>query len=203
MLKHKGYMVASDRGPKGLDGFYERLLAEQEYKNYRIGSMQIQPDGKIVFGQEIVFGEAQETAPAFVSRKNAEQKPTPVVEKKPEQVATPPEQKQNYEIVKSFTADYNNFRIKKKADGTYYLQHLDYDTSVVENGRYTKQRWYNKAVFTTFEEVGKVSSTFCFKIKDFHTGKTRYVNQYGSDLSSKQLQRLGISSGKGKGGRSL
>lgn len=94
-LKHRGYMVASDRGPDGELGFYSQLLNEQKYKDYRVGSMHIQPDGNIIFGKEKIFGNAERTEPAFkhdssptvvVQQKVKEQQSVPAV--KPKQVAT-------------------------------------------------------------------------------------------------------------------
>lgn len=121
-----------------------------------------------------------------------------VIEKKPVQTPKP-----NFEIVKTFTVDYDKFRIKKESDGTYKLQHLDCDKSSAVNGKYTKQGWYLKAKFTSFTEVAKDANGVYFKIKDFDTGKTRYINQHGNDLSKKQLQRLGLTKSNGMGGRSM
>lgn len=121
-----------------------------------------------------------------------------VIEKKPVQTPKP-----NFEVVKTFTVDYNKFRIKKESDGTYKLQHLDWDKSSAVNGKYTKQGWYLKAKFTSFTEVAKDANGVYFKIKDFDTGKTRYINQHGNDLSKKQLQRLGLAKSNGMGGRSM
>ncbi len=199
MLKDKGYMVASDRGPKGFDGFYERLLAEQQYKDIRIGSMYIQPDGKVIFGEEKIFGNPEKTAPAL------KREPEPVRPEKEQQPV--PAAKHGYEIVARFSDGVNNFRIKKEEDGTCKLQYLDWDkASVVDgkDGKYTQKFWYNKAKFTSFSEIARDSTYLYLKIQDI-SGKTRFINQYGVDLSYKQLQRLerlGIKTGKGYGGPS-
>lgn len=205
MLKDKGYMVASDRGPDGYDGFYQSLLRQQEYENYRVGNMYIHADGKISFGPEKIFGDAQETAPAFAREISERPQLAQVSEKKPVQTApaaqpvhTP--SKPNFEIVRSFIVDYDKFRIKKESDGTYKLQHLDWDRNSAVDGKYTKRVWYNEARFTSFSEVANDVNGVYFKIKDFDTGKTRYINQYGSDLSNRQLQKLGLGGGKGYGG---
>lgn len=205
MLKDKGYMVASDRGPDDYDGFYQSLLRQQKYENYRVGNMYIHADGKISFGSEEIFGDAKKTAPAFAREISERPQLAQVSEKKPVQTApaaqpvqTP--SKPNFEIVKTFTVDYDKFRIKKESDGTYKLQHLDWDKSSAVNGKYTKQGWYLKAKFTSFTEVAKDANGVYFKIKDFDTGKTRYINQHGTDLSGRLLQKLGLSGGKGYGG---
>ena len=229
-LKDKVLFVAGDQGPHY---FYETLLDQQKYGNYRVGDMQIHPDGKISFGQERVFGDPKLTEHSvpkieepvvqervFGNPKLTEhsvpkieepvvQKPATSVERKPVQATTTTKQAQpapkpNYEIVKEFTADYNRFRIKKEADGTYKLQQLEPDThSPVVNGKYSRNAWFNKAYFTSFSEVKNDKDIICFKINEAGTGKTRYINQYGYDLSGKQLQRLGLAKGNGKGGRSI
>lgn len=122
-----------------------------------------------------------------------------VIEKKPVQTPKP-----NFEIVKKFTADFQQFRIKKEADGTYKLQQLEPDTSSpVIDHKYSKNAWFVKAKFTSFSEVKNDANGVYFKIKDFDTGKTRYINQHGNDLSKKQLQRLGLAKSNGMGGRSM
>ena len=121
-----------------------------------------------------------------------------VIEKKPVQTPKP-----NIEVVKTFTVDYDKFRIKKEADGTYKLQRLDWDRNSAVDGKYTKKVWYNEARFTSFSEVANDVNGVYFKIKDFDTGKTRYINQHGNDLSKKQLQRLGLAKSNGMGGRSM
>ena len=122
-----------------------------------------------------------------------------VIEKKPVQTPKP-----NIEVVKTFTVDYDKFRIKKEADGTYKLQQLKPDTSSpVIDHKYSKNAWFVKAKFTSFSEVKNDANGVYFKIKDFDTGKTRYINQHGNDLSKKQLQRLGLAKSNGMGGRSM
>ena len=111
--------------------------------------------------------------------------------------------KPTFEIVRTFTIDYDKFRIKKEADGVYKLQHLDWDKKSAVDGEYTKQVWYNEARFTSFSEIANDANGHYFQIKDFDTGKTRYINQYGSDLSNKQQQRLGLANGNKMGGRSM
>lgn len=206
-LKDKVMFVTGDRGPRD---FYEALLEEQKYGKYRVGDMRIHPDGKISFGQERVFGDPKLTDHSVPKiGEPVVQNPAPAVEKKTVQTVRATQQanitsKPNYEIVKEFTADYSRFRIKKEADGTYKLQQLKPDThSPVVNGRYSRNAWFNKAKFTSFSEVQNDMGITCFKIKDFDTGNTRFINQYGYDLPSKQLQRLGLGNGKGMGGRSL
>ena len=206
-LKDKVMFVSGDRGP---NDFYETLLDQQKYGNYRVGDMQIHPDGKISFGQERVFGDPKLTEHSVPKiEKPVVQKPATAVKKNPVQTTTTTKQAQpapkpNYEIVKEFTADYNRFRIKKEADGTYKLQQLEPDThSPVVNGKYSRNAWFNKAYFTSFSEVKNDKDIICFKIKEAGTGKTRYINQYGYDLSGKQLQRLGLAKSNGMGGRSM
>ncbi len=203
-LKDKVMFVAGDRGP---NDFYEALLEEQKYGNYRVGDMQIHPDGKISFGQERVFGDPKLTEHSVPKMEEpVVQKPTPTDEKKPVHAAAPtpqapPTPKPNYEIVKKFTADFQQFRIKKEADGTYKLQQLEPDTSSpVIDHKYSKNAWFVKAKFTSFSEVEKDANGVYFKIKDYNTGKTRYISQYGNDLSNRQLQKLGIGTGNGYGG---
>lgn len=199
MLKDKGYMVANDRGPDEFDGFYESLLREQEYKDFRIGSMFIQPDGKVIFGEEKIFGHPEKTAPAL--KYEPEPLQATVVQQKVKEQQPAPAVKPEYNIVASFSDGVNEFRIKKEADGTCKLQHLDWDKTAIDNGKYTKKRWYNKAKFTSFSEIDRDSTYLYLKIKDL-AGKTRYINQYGVDLSSKQLHKLGLGESKGYSGPS-
>lgn len=112
-----------------------------------------------------------------------------------------PESKPNNEIVKMFTVDYKRFRIKKASNGIYKLQQSvpDRSSPIVEH-KYSKNIWEAKAIFTAFSEVAKDANGVYFKIKDYKTGKIRYINQYGNDLLEKQKQRLGIGIGKDHGG---
>lgn len=57
-LNKKVMFVAGDRGP---NDFYETLMKKQKYDNYRVGDMQIHPDGIITFGQERIFGDPKLT----------------------------------------------------------------------------------------------------------------------------------------------
>ena len=199
LLRDKGYMVAGDRGP---DDFYDRLLVQQQYEDYRIGNMFIQADGKVIFGEEKIFGNPENTEPALkyepepVRAAEVQQK-----QKEKEQQSAPAAKpaKPDYEIVARFSDGENEFRIKKEADGTCKLQQLDWDDRSVVNGKATTKAWYKKAQFTAFKVLDRDSTHLYLRIKDL-SGKTRYINQYGNDLSDKQLQKLGIGTGNGYGG---
>lgn len=172
MLKDRGYMVAGDRGPDGHDGFYERLLEEQKYEDFRIGNMYIQSDGKVIFGEEVIFGNPENTAPAL------KHEPEPAVNPKDENVSI-------------YNDGRSNFRIKKEEDGTYKLLHQDWDNKSFVNGKATKKKWYIKKKFTSFSEIGRDKNYLYLKIQDL-SGKTMYINQYGNNLTDKQLKSLGI-----------
>lgn len=51
--------VAGDQRP---EAFYDALYSEQKDGNYRVGSLYIEPNGKISFGEELVFGDPEKTA---------------------------------------------------------------------------------------------------------------------------------------------
>lgn len=197
MLQDKGYFVASDREPDGELGFYEMLLNKQKSENYRIGSMYIQPDGKITFGKEEIFGDAEKTAPALTCE------PEPVrpsvAQNKVNEQQPMPADNPGYEIVEKFSDGVNKFRIKKESDGTHKLQHYDWDTKTIVNGKATRKTWHIKARFTSYAEIGRDRNYLYLEIQDV-AGNTRYINQYGKDLSQEQLRRLGIGKGKGYGG---
>lgn len=108
-----------------------------------------------------------------------------------------PQQKPASEIVKTFTCDYYKFRIKKETNGVLRLQQLKPDTkSPVIDHKYSKEAWFNNATFIDFQEVAKDYNGVYFKIKDLE-GKIRYINQYGTDLSSKMMVHLGLSRSSG------
>ena len=169
MLKDKGYMVFHDQDT---DKFYEELLEAQKNENYRIGNMYIQRDGKVIFGEEMIFGNPENTAPAL------KHEPEPAVNPK-------------YEIVLNYNDGITNFRIKKEEDGTYKLLHQDWDNKSFVNGKATQKKWYIKKKFTSFSEIGRDKNYLYLKIQDF-SGKTMYINQYGNNLTDKQLKSLGI-----------
>ncbi len=188
MLKERGYFVTSDLGP---NEFYEHLY-EQLYnsRDYRVGEMNIQPNGAVVFGKEHVFGEAANTAPAFATKPvKPQQAPVPTkLEESPKKAV--PETVQE-EVVANYRFMYTDFRIIKAPEG-YRLQQHEYDEKSVVNGKYTKMIWRNKAAFTAYNEVGRDANGICLFINDATTGKPRYVNQYGVTLNNKRLQQLGI-----------
>jgi hypothetical protein len=88
-LKEKILFVDTDRGP---NAFYETLLKKRENgEDYRIGDIFIQPEGKIAFGQERVFGDPEKTEPygppieehSVRSSATASEKETPAPQEKP------------------------------------------------------------------------------------------------------------------------
>ena len=112
-------------------------------------------------------------------------------------------EKPSYEIVQEFTYT-SKYRITKEQNGTMKLQRLDWDKqSPVVNGKYSKTAWFNKAVFTSYEEIGRDADGLYLKIKDTG-GKTRYINQNGVDLDAKKKQQLRLGgTSKGYGGPSV
>ena len=66
-LKEKILFVSGDEGPTD---FYETLQQAKEDSSYRVGDIWIQPDGKIVFGQERVFGDPEKTEYSIPHVKN-------------------------------------------------------------------------------------------------------------------------------------
>lgn len=202
-LKKRNLFVAADRGP---EAFYNALLEERKYGNFRVGEMQIHPDGKISFGQERFIGEPQIIEKNVLKKvKTIEKIAAPVIEAPaPKPIPVPasapapaPQQKPASEIVKTFTCDYYKFRIKKETNGVLRLQQLKPDTkSPVIDHKYSKEAWFNNATFIDFQEVAKDYNGVYFKIKDLE-GKIRYINQYGTDLSSKMMVHLGLSRSSG------
>lgn len=81
-------------------------------------------------------------------------------------------------------------------DGIYKLQNygVSFHSSIV-NGK-KQMIWETKAQFKSFKEMGRANGYLYLRIEEV-TGRTRYINQYGSDLSIKILNQLGIGGGKG------
>ena len=199
MLKNKGYMVASDRGPDGELGFYEQLLNEQINKDFRVGSMLIQPDGKIVFDQEKVFGKAEKTEPILAPQ----QKPVQAI-KKTEGVKkltqNDPVAKPQFEIVwESHLGIFPSRIIRNMQTGLCKLQNQEPGGQIV-NGVYTERIWKTKGEFSSFSDMGKDANYNFLQIKN-EEGKIRYINQYGCKLTEIQMRKIGLRIGKG--GRSI
>ena len=199
MLKNKGYMVASDQGPDGELGFYEQLLNEQINKDLRVGSMLIQPDGKIVFGQEKVFGKAEKTEPILAPQ----QKPVQAI-KKTEGVKkltqNEPVAKPQFEIVwKSHLGIFPSRIIRNMQTGLCKLQNQEPGGQIV-NGVYAERIWKTKGEFSSFTDMGKDANYNFLQIKN-EEGKIRYINQYGCKLTEIQMRKIGLRIGKG--GRSI
>lgn len=188
MLKEKGYTVVSEQGPDGEVGFYKQLLAASNSEAFRLGSMFIEPDGKIVFREEKVFGDAEKTAPAF--RQESELNHAAVIQKKVKEQQPAPATKTDYEIIKKLNKGVNKSHIIKRADGTLELQQYDWDKSITKNGKYTKKKWYSKAIFTSYSIKGEDNNYYYLEIQDV-SGKTRYINQYGKDIHPAMLKGLG------------
>lgn len=86
-LKDKVMLVAGDRGP---NDFYETLLNEQKHGNFRVGDIQIHPDGKITFGQERIFGDPSVTEPYVPEQKKpVVRESAPVAVNKPSAAVAP------------------------------------------------------------------------------------------------------------------
>ena len=199
MLKNKGYMVASDQGPDGELGFYEQLLNEQINKDFRVGSMLIQPDGKIVFDQEKVFGKAEKTEPILAPQ----QKPVQAI-KKTEGVKkltqNDPVAKPQFEIVwESHLGIFPSRIIRNMQTGLCKLQNQEPGGQIV-NGVYTERIWKTKGEFSSFSDMGKDANYNFLQIKN-EEGKIRYINQYGCKLTEIQMRKIGLRIGKG--GRSI
>lgn len=81
-------------------------------------------------------------------------------------------------------------------DGIYKLQNYGVSfRSPIVNGK-KQMIWETKAQFKSFKEMGRANGYLYLRIEEV-TGRTRYINQYGSDLSIKILNQLGIGGGKG------
>lgn len=86
-LKEKVLLVAGDEGPTR---FYEILSTAKEDSNFRVGDIQIHPDGKITFGQERIFGDPSETEPYMPEQKKpVVRESAPVAVNKPSAAVAP------------------------------------------------------------------------------------------------------------------
>lgn len=86
-LKEKVLLVAGDEGPTR---FYEILSTAKEDSNYRVGDIQIHPDGKITFGQERIFGDPSVTEPYVPEQKKpVVRESAPVAVNKPSAAVAP------------------------------------------------------------------------------------------------------------------
>lgn len=196
-------MCCGDDSPTA---FYYRLLSLDGNSDYRVGDIQIQPDGKITFGRERAFGDPEKTT-HYVPKIEGQvvQGPVPVVEKRrvpsapasPTTTPPPPTpQKPQIKVLLSYCNDANQrFRIKERDDGTMVLQALEVDCNspMDANGRYTGMKWFGKSVFDSYEVLGKDGTYLYLKVEDGLS--TKYINQYGKRLTSQQKRSLGVLSG--------
>lgn len=90
-----------------------------------------------------------------------------------------------------------NCRIIQKPDGVYHLQKKEWDTTKVdENGKYYVPIWTKTKGFSSFKLLNQDSNYAYLQIQH-KNGRVEYVNQYGVNLTAKQLKGLGIKSDNG------
>lgn len=88
--------------------------------------------------------------------------------------------------------------IRDTEGGGYLLQDKDWDHSNVVDGKYVDKKWYTKKAFNSFEVLGE-EGMYAFLKLTYDDGTFEYVNQFGTRLSSKQLNAIGLSGKAEKG----
>lgn len=97
---------------------------------------------------------------------------------------------QTNEVVWNCSLGLEKTRIVQHEDGRYELQQQQYSQGIYV--------WSKITAFKDFKEVGK-DNTYAFLKVTRSNGQEEYINQYGNNLTGKQLKSLGIKSGNGRG----
>ena len=97
---------------------------------------------------------------------------------------------QTNEVVWNCSLGLEKTRIIHREDGKYELQQQQYN-----QGKFV---WSKITAFKSFKEIGK-DNTYAFLKVTHSNGQEEYINQYGNNLTGKQLKSLGIKSGNGLG----
>lgn len=95
-----------------------------------------------------------------------------------------------YKIVNKLAA---NVCVTKGPSGLYQLRDLKMEKSIARIGK-------PKAVFWSYTVLGNKGSNVYLRIKDYSTDNYRFIDQNGKDYSYKEIQLLGLKTGKGFGG---